>query len=115
MKSKEGRDYSWKEIIAFFVIIAVSILVGIASDNHWGGITTFLALGLIALMIHIQMRARKPKPIVRELLKQNEPSRIGLDKCIGNLGGPAVGDEESKELIRRIMAKGDELETNNQG
>jgi hypothetical protein len=110
MKDKEGSDYSTKEIIAFFVIIAVSILVGIASDNYWGGIITFLVLGLIAIMVHIQMRAHKTKPIAQKLLKQERPNKAELDKCIDDLGGSAIGDEESKELIRRLMAKRDELE-----
>jgi F0F1-type ATP synthase assembly protein I len=54
----KDKEWSNKEIIAIFVILAVSILVGIAS-NYVGGIITFLVLGLIAVMTHIQMRAHK--------------------------------------------------------
>lgn len=107
MKDKGKSEFSTKEIITFFVIASVSILVGIASDNYWGGIITFLVLGLIFVMVHIQMRAHKTKPIARELLKQENPSKVELDKCIDDLGGSAIGDEESKELIRRLMAKRD--------
>ena len=98
--------------IAFLVIIAVSILIGLASGNYWGGIITFLVLGLIALIFGTQMRAHNMKPVARELLKQEAPSKAELDKCIDDLGGSAIGDEESKELIRRLMAKRDELENN---
>ena len=34
-------------VIAFFVVVAISVLIGIASGNYWGGIITFLVLGLI--------------------------------------------------------------------
>ena len=101
-----------KGIIAFLVIIAISILVGIASDNYWGGIITFMVLGLIAVVVHTQIRAHKTKPIARELLKQEGLSKAELDKCIDDLSGPIIGDEENKELIRRLMAKRDELENN---
>jgi len=107
------KDKGWsnKEIIAIPVILAVSILVGIAS-NYIGGIITFLVLGLIAVMTHIQMRAHKTKPIAEKLLKQEKPSKAELDKCIDDLGGSAIGDEESKELIRKLMAKRDQLGDN---
>ena len=104
----KDKEWSNKEIIAFFVIVVISILIGIASDNYWGGIITFLVLGFFAAMVHIQMRAHRTKPFARELLSQERPSKAELDKCINTLGGSAIGDEESKELIRKLMAKRDE-------
>lgn len=109
MKDKKGTEYSTKEGIVFSVIIGISVLVGIAS-NYLGGIITFFVLGLFFAIGHIQMRADKTKPIATKLLSQKTPSKEELDKCIADLGGAQVGDEESKELIRRLMAKRDELE-----
>jgi len=100
-----------KGIIAFFVIVVVSILIGMAT-NYIGGIITFLVLGLFAVIIAGQFRAHNTKPIALELLKQEKPDRAKLDKCISDLGGSALNDTESKELIRKLMAKRDEIENN---
>ena len=96
-----------KGIIAFFVIIAVSILIGMAT-NYIGGIITFLVLGFIAVMVSGQYRAQGMKPVARKLLRQEKPNEVELDKCIEALGGSALNDTESKELIRGLMAKRDE-------
>jgi len=97
-------------VIAFFVVVAISVLIGIASGNYWGGIITFLVLGLITAMASMQYRAHGAKPIARKLLKQENPSIAEVDKCIQDLGGSGLNDTESKELIRKLMAKRDELE-----
>ena len=109
MKNKKGNEGSAKEMIIFSVIIVISVIVGLAS-NYLGGIITFFVLGLFFAMYHTQMRAHKTKPVAEKLLKQEKPNRAELDKCIDDLGGSPIGDEESKELIRRLMAKRDELE-----
>ena len=96
-------------LIAFFVVIAISVLIGIASDNHWGGIITFLVLGLIALIVGMQYRAHGAKSTARKLIEHENPTKAELDKCIQQLGGSAINDTESKELIRKLMAKRDEL------
>jgi len=103
----KDKEWSNKEIIAFFVIVVISVLVGMAT-NYIGGIITFLVLGFFAVMFHMQMKAHRTKPFARELLKQERPNKAELDKCISDLGGSAIGDEESKELIRKLMAKRDE-------
>lgn len=106
MKNKTG-------MIAFFVliaIIAISILVAAAYDNYLMGIIMFLVLAFIGVMVYMQFHAEHTKPTALKLLKQENPEKAALDKCIDDLGGSAIGDEESKELIRRLMAKRDELE-----
>lgn len=108
------KGYSRKEIIVFSAIIVISVLVGIGS-NYLGGIITFFVLGLFFAIGRTQIHAQKTKPVARELLRQKHPSSADLDKCIADLRGSETGDEESKELIRRLMAKRDELEINNQG
>jgi len=95
-------------VIAFFVVIAISVLIGMAT-NYIGGIITFLVLGLITAMGSMQYRAHGAKPIARKLLEQENPNIVEVDKCIKDLGGSGLGDEESKELIRRLMAKRDNL------
>ena len=98
-------------VIAFFVVIAISVLIGMAT-NYIGGIITFLVLGLITAMASMQYRAHGAKPIARKLLEQGNPNMAEVDKCIKDLGGAGLSDEESKELIRRLMAKRDELGNN---
>lgn len=100
-----------KRVIAFFVIVAISVLIGMAT-HYIGGIITFLVLGLFAAIIDMQYRAHGAKPIARKLLEQEKPNIVEVDKCIKDLGGSGLGDEESKELIRRLMAKRDELGNN---
>jgi len=97
-----------KGIIAFFVIVVVSILIGMAT-NYIGGIITFLVLGLITVIIDMQYRAHGAKPIARKLLEQENPGMAEVDKCIQDLGGSGLNDTESKELIRKLMARRDEL------
>lgn len=97
-----------KRVIAFFVIVAISVLIGL-STNYWGGIITFLVLGLIAAIIDMQYRAHGAKPIARKLLEHENPNIAEVDKCIKDLGGSGLSDEESKELIRRLMAKREHL------
>ena len=99
-----------KKAITFIIIVAISVLVGIASDNYWGGIITFVVLGLIALVVYAQMRAHGTKPIAREVLKKERPTIVELDKCINALGGSSIGDEETKELTRKLIAKRGQLE-----
>jgi F0F1-type ATP synthase assembly protein I len=70
----KDKEWSNKEIIAIFVILAVSILVGIAS-NYIGGIITFLVLGLIAAVTHIQMRAHKKNRLPRSFSSKKNPVR----------------------------------------
>ena len=94
--------------IAFVVVIAISVLIGMAT-NYIGGIITFLVLGLIVAIGSMQYRAHGAKPIARKLLEQENPGIAEVDKCIQDLGGSGLNDEESKELIRRLMAKRDEL------
>lgn len=97
-----------KRLIAFFVIVAISVLIGLAF-NYWGGIITFLVLGVIAVIIDMQYRAHGAKSVAKKLLQQDVPNLPDVDKCIKDLGGAGLNDEESKELIRRLMAKRDEL------
>ena len=97
-----------KGIVAFFAIVAVSVLIGMAT-HYIGGIVTFLVLGLIAAIVTGQYRAHNTKPIALELLKQENPSEAELSKCIEALGGSSLNDTESKELIRKLMAKRDAL------
>jgi hypothetical protein len=97
--------------IMFLIVIVISVLIGIGSGSYWGGIITFLVLGLIATIIDMQYRAHGAKPIARKLLEQENPSIVEVDKCIKDLGGSGLNDTECKELIRRLMAKRDEIRT----
>ena len=95
--------------IAFFVVIILSILTGMTT-NYIGGIITFLVLGLITAMASMQYKAHGAKPIARKLLQQENPGIAEVDKCIQDLGGSGLNDTESKELIRKLMSKRDEIE-----
>jgi len=96
-----------KLITGSLIIISLSIFIGLISSTYWHGIILFVILGIGWLIAWSQIYAHGVKPLARKLLEQEHPNKADLDKYIGIL--EASNDEEARDLIRRLIAKRDEL------
>lgn len=96
-----------KGFITFLLMVGISTFFGVAYSNPLLAILIFMFLWIIVATAQRWKREDRAKVAAKQLLKKELPDKIQLDKTIQGLS--SADDEESRELVRRLMAKQDIL------
>lgn len=96
-----------KGFITFLLMAAISAFFGLVYSNILMSILIFMFLWVIVATFQVWKREDRAKSTAKQLLKKERPDKTQMSLTIEHLS--SADDEESRELVRRMMAKQDQL------